>query len=119
MTTYCEKISDNEWALHATPEEMAFVLDLVNSIEHPTATKLRSRLEPEIRSHNGFQLLIENKIEICEKCKGEGTMNIGDRTGSHNHDKTDCYRCHGEGRRVVVITKRYKKLDRQLVEGEG
>ena len=77
MNTYCDKINDNELSLHSTPEEMAFMLDLINAVEHPIATKLRNRIEPHVRSNQNFQLNIERKIEICGKCKGEGTLMVG------------------------------------------
>ena len=119
MNTYCDKINDNELSLHSTPEEMAFVLDLINAVEHPIATKLRNRIEPHVRSNANFQLNIDRKIEICGKCKGEGTLMVGNVGEMHNHDKENCYRCHGDGRRIVITSKRYENISGLTKEPEG
>lgn len=115
--TYIEKTSENELALHSTPEEMAFVLDLINAIEHPIASKLRKLIVPYVRSNNKFRLQIERKIELCEPCKGSGKTNGSDKSGSHNHEKYTCDDCHGEGRRIVITTTRYENISvEQTVE---
>lgn len=121
MKTYCDKSSENELVLHGTPEEIAFILDLVNSIEHPTATKLRKVLEPVVRSHDRFQLIVERKIEVCGKCKGEGYLMVGNLVEGHNNDREDCYRCKGAGRKTKITSIRYENIVCQtadLLEGE-
>lgn len=113
---YCEKTSETEVALHASPEDMAFVLDLINSIEHPKATRLRKGLEAVVRSYDRFQLLIDRKIDICPKCEGVGSLMVGNLREYHNHDKEECYRCKGKGRKILVTTKRYEYIpDREEI----
>lgn len=106
--TYCESTSSDQMALHCSAEQMVFLLDLLNSIEHPTATELRRVVDPEIRSHDRFEIQIHPKIEVCQKCQGEGIIEISSIGG--NHGKEDCYKCKGKGRRKLIVTKRYENI---------
>lgn len=103
--------------LHSTTDEMAFVLDLLNSIDHKTATGLRRHIDPLIRCNNKFTIHIDTKFEICHECKGEGTVNSGSLREMHNHDNEDCEVCRGHGRRRLVITKRYENISAHEAEG--
>ncbi len=96
-------------ALHGTPEEIAFVLDLVNSINHPTATRLRHALEPVVRSHDRFKLEIERKIELCSYCGGSQKRRVGN-TRENYYDIEPCEKCAGEGSMVKITSVRYEVL---------
>lgn len=110
--TYCENISDNEVALHCTPEEMALMWDLLNSISHPAADRLRLAIEKEVRSFGGFDIHRISEVELCKNCKASGNIKVSTWPANYDHKIETCSDCRGVGRRIKITSWRYEILSK-------
>lgn len=116
--TYFEATGEGEFALHASMEEMTFILDLVNSVSHPVADVLRGAIEAELRGHDRFGLDIKRDIQLCRECGG--TEHVRDaNVQTNDYDIVPCTDCGMTGRVVKVTTVRYEKFkkDRDIFSG--
>ena len=107
--TFCDKTGEGLFALHMEQHELALIADLLNSTNDSRAVKLRQAVNDMVRRQKDFKLTIERMIWSCDHCAQTGSIKIHDEF-SQDYKKETCTECRGEGRIVVVETRRFEPL---------
>lgn len=107
--TFCDKTGEGLFALHINQQELGLVADLLNSTNDLRAVKLRQAVNNTVRRQKEFKLSIERMIWGCDECNQTGSIKIHDEF-SQLIQKETCTECRGEGRMVVVETRRFEPL---------